>query len=401
MANNNIKFIILIFLLIMQGGCIEPFDTTETGIDGLLVVDGLITDQPGPYRIILSRSAALNDSSFEKVSNALVYVEEENGIREELTEHDPGVYLSSENGIKGQSGRRYQLTIELSEGSRYVSDWITLKHSPPIDSLYYLFEEKAIDDNFETGFQIYVDTEDPTGNIRYYRYEWVETWKYFALFPAFFNYIGGESGIETEPSGASRFCWQTETNNVVSVASTLDNNTTKISQHPTAFASTASNQLALRYSVLVRQFALDEQEFDFWKGLEETNSDNGSIFDRQPQVVEGNIKNVGNPDEPVLGYFSASTIAEKRIYIDRSDLPEGVSPDRSLLFDCLNELDSIPRDENFQSNVFRQISLGKVFFDFYGDFGIAGAVLTTPECSDCTLQGGVVTPPDFWIETDD
>ena len=113
--------------------------------------------------------------------------------------------------------------------------------------------------------------------------------------------------------------------------------------------------------------------------------------------MEGNIKNVGNPDEPVLGYFSASTIAEKRIYIDRSDLPEGVSPDRSLLFDCLNGLDSIPRDENFQSNVFRQISLGKVFFDFYGDFGIAGAVLTTPECSDCTLQGGVVTPPDFCL----
>lgn len=390
-----------IFLLSALAGCIEPFDTEEAGINGLLVVDGHISDQPGPYRVSLSRSASLTDTTFEKVRSAQVFIEEENGIREQLTEGGAGAYFSSAAGIRGQVGKEYRLTIELPSGASYASDWVTLKLSPPIDSVFYIFEERAISGDFETGFQVYVNSEDPTGNVRHYRYEWVETWKYFAPFPAFFNYIGGEDGTETEPSGGSRFCWRSDTSNLVNVASSLNNNTTRVSQHPTAFASTMSNQLALRYSVLVRQFALDQQEFEFWQGLEETNSDNGSIFDKQPQVVEGNVINVGNPSEPVLGYFGASTVSEKRIYIDRQDLPDGVSPDRSLLVDCISELDSVPRDENFQANVFLQINLGKVFFDFYGDFGIAGAVLTTPECSDCTLQGGVITPPDFWIETDD
>lgn len=402
MDKKNIRWLALFFLLGGLGGCIEPFDTEVAGVDGLVVVNGQITDQPGPYRITLSRSASLNDSTFKKINNTQVYIEEENGVKEQLKEHDPGTYFTSEGGIRGQVGKRYQLTIQLSGGAQYASAWVTVIKSPEVDSVYYLFEEKPVGNDIEKGFQIYVDSEDPTGNVRFFRYEWIETWKYSAPFSPRPTYVGGDNGLELGPTGPNRFCWQTDTfTNVINLSSSLNNNTTGVIQHPIAFVSTTTSKLLNRYSILLKQFALEEEEFEFWKGLQETSTGNGSVFDKQPQVITGNMQNVNDPDEPVLGYFSASTFSEKRIYINRSALPDGIVPDLSLLFECQNGLDSLARNDNFKWNLLRQINLGRAFFGFYGVIDVAGAILTMPECVDCTLQGGVVTAPDFWIANDD
>ena len=47
----------------------------------------------------------------------------------------------------------------------------------------------------------------------------------------------------------------------------------------------------------------------------------GSLFDSQPSQLKGNIFNVTNPDEMVIGFVSAGTITEKRIYINNFEIP--------------------------------------------------------------------------------
>jgi hypothetical protein len=62
----SIKYIIAVSSLLLITGCITPFvpETDET--EELLVVQGLITDQPGPNTVKLSKSQPLGNMNTEK-----------------------------------------------------------------------------------------------------------------------------------------------------------------------------------------------------------------------------------------------------------------------------------------------------------------------------------------------
>ena len=91
--------------------------------------------------------------------------------------------------------------------------------------------------------------------------------------------------------------------------------------NPIAFIPGDSEKLMTKYSVMVKQYALTKEAFDFWQTLKKNTESLGSIFDAQPSQLTGNIKNVNNPEEPVLGYISAGTVQQKRIFIAKAELP--------------------------------------------------------------------------------
>jgi hypothetical protein len=53
---NSIKFFVSIFYMIVSAGCIVQFVPDLDEVQELLVVEGLITDQPGPNTVKLSKS---------------------------------------------------------------------------------------------------------------------------------------------------------------------------------------------------------------------------------------------------------------------------------------------------------------------------------------------------------
>lgn len=160
MGNPKITWNLLV--LALQIGCIEPFEFETSGAGKFLVVDGLISDQPGPYEINLSWSIPLVEDSFRPAANVLVSIEEENGIAEQLSEESEGRYVTSRTGIQGKAGRRYRMNVTLNKGVKYQSSWALLKSSPPIDSIYWRFEDGiSSNDEIIEGIQLYVDTHDP------------------------------------------------------------------------------------------------------------------------------------------------------------------------------------------------------------------------------------------------
>ncbi len=50
----------------------------------------------------------------------------------------------------------------------------------------------------------------------------------------------------------------------------------------------------------------------------------GSIFDALPSETGGNIHNTADPTEMVIGFIGTSTETEKRIFINRTQLPPTV-----------------------------------------------------------------------------
>ena len=131
-----------------------------------LVIDANITDQPGPYNIILSKSGNYFEPTltFPPVSNALVIVSDDLGNIDTLKESSTaGIYKSS--SLVGQSGRTYMLNVT-SEGNKYVA----VSSMPPkvyIDSLYYI---KRPPSRFsDSGYDIYITFKDPPELGNYYR----------------------------------------------------------------------------------------------------------------------------------------------------------------------------------------------------------------------------------------
>ena len=83
--------------------------------------------------------------------------------------------------------------------------------------------------------------------------------------------------------------------------------------------------LSIKYHVELRQYSISETVFNFWQTMESQSSGTGSIQDPAAANARGNIKNLNNPDEMVLGYFGASGVSRKSIFIDNSEVPFNLS----------------------------------------------------------------------------
>src|SRR5690606_32818646 len=151
-----------------------------------------------------------------------------------------------------------------------------------------------------------------------------------------------------------------------------------------------SEKLGKRYSILVKQKAIDQDAFAFWEAIRKNSDDIGGIFSPLPSLVESNFYNVDDLEEPVIGYLSAGKSAEKRIYINRSE----IAPWRVEIADYNNcGMDTILRHE--YSNYFEKGYYVPVF-PYCIEISCPGFFATTGDCIDCSARGGDLQMPEFW-----
>jgi Domain of unknown function (DUF4249) len=121
-------------LLMLLTGCekvIEPdLETNEPS----LVIEGNITNQPGPHYVKLTKTVNFDASSiYPVVNNALVIITDNAGQRDTLTYTTNGNYRT--NTLQGITGRTYNLTV-ISEGKTYTAQ-STMPQNVIFDSLRY------------------------------------------------------------------------------------------------------------------------------------------------------------------------------------------------------------------------------------------------------------------------
>ncbi len=378
------------YLLCVCSFCISPVDIDIPQSKPLLVVEGLITDEPGPYHVRLSRSNSLETAIFAPVSQAEIMIENEAGMQVSLREDSLGLYMTDSAAIRGEVDKKYRLLIRLQEGNFYESDWVLLKKSPPVEQLSFQFVQASSG----SGVQVFVTTRDIENKTHFYRWEWSSSWLHIVPFPSFYTFIGNDA---TEVLVPNTTCWNSNASQRIHIASSLNNAEDIISAYPLHFVPALGGELRSRYSIEVKQFALSELEFLFWKSLKEANEELGTLYDRQPQSTVANIVNIKDESEVVLGYFSVSGVSRKRIFIDRKELPDGVIVGTQYITDCFSQIDTLFKGTATEQDVFERIEKGQIFFDFFRNPDITGWILVPPDCSDCTLQGGTLERPDFWI----
>lgn len=412
------KFIPVFFigLFLAAFGCKKLYNPPYIASPGnYLVVEGTINAGPGQTTIKLSRTVNVSSSTtVNPVHNAIVSIESDKGDVYPLMEANGGNYISATLSLDNTA--HYRLRIKTPDAHEYLSDYVTVTNSPPIDNISFNFKR--------TGIQFYVSTHDPQNSTWYYRWEYEETW---VLHSAFFSEYksNGDTVTDRDLTNDQIYqCWKSDTSTALVLGTSAGLSQDVISNAPVTFVDSTSQKLDGKrslileqklpqvnaYSILVKQYGLTRAAYNYWINLKKNTQDIGRLFDPLPSEIFGNIHSLTDPKEPVLGYIGAGTISTKRIFISNGQIPTVwtlISPyDEcrvdSLYLDTLLKGDQFrTNEENFGFNINKgtqpnllQIPIQALFDPMTGK--IIGHTGATPFCADCTLAGATSQTPAFW-----
>jgi hypothetical protein len=367
-------FIALAIVLLI--GCRELYTPPAiTVASNYLVVEGLINTGTDSTIIMLSRTVSLNSkASLKTETKAKVTVESDANNSYTLKEIKTGTYASPALSLSKTA--KYRLRIITVDNKTYLSDFTVNKDSPAIDSLGYTVQSN--------GLQVYLNTHDATNNTRYYRWDYVETWNFHSKFSSSYIAVGTNIVLRT-PDQQIFSCWATDVSQNIVLASSARLTQDVIYNSIIANIPSSSEKFSGQgYSILVKQYALTEDAYNFWQNLKKNTEQLGSIFDAQPSVIQGNIHNINDTAEPVFGYISAGTTQQKRITVLYDKWPYGWGIAPTILDACQQDTLYGKDFDNFFGGV--QIPLDQVGAGYRG---------SSPICVDCTLSG-TNKKPSYW-----
>jgi len=375
----------ILFICTLLAGCVDPYYPRIEDNQESLVVEALITDQPGWQVVYLSRSTPVNEKGAFAETDAYVSVSDDLGRSTEFIEQDPGAYYAWMTADELDTELTYRLHVVTSNGEVYESEpEMFPSPSPAIDRVYWEFETSGTSDRNETvnGIRFHLDMEAEADQGRNFRWELVETWEYQAEYLIDYYYDGILH--EWPDSFSYHTCWYTGKIDQIYTATTRNAESNTIKGFPLNYVSEESNRLQTRYSLQVLQYSLNDEAYDFWKRIKEQNQESGGIYERQPDYISGNMYNMNNLEEYVLGFFNLCPVSETRIFVD--SIVELNYPE----IDC--DLDIIMHPEAKPPGT--KIPFFLVSFNSLGigpPYGVG-----THLCFDCRNGGGTIIKPDFW-----
>ncbi|HEX2937262.1 MAG TPA: DUF4249 domain-containing protein [Bacteroidales bacterium] len=375
----------IIVLVVFLSSCIEQYKPDISQYEDVFVVDGKLTNLPGPYVVKLSRSFKFEETAGLPVSGAQLKIIDNTGLEFGLKETDKGVYVTTDSEFRGIVGKSYKLQIKLGN-EIYESESEPLSEPVPIDSIYWEYKKRQ---DGTDGIQLLLNTHDSQNKTRYYGWEYTDTWKY-------------EVPIDYPDHPDRREGYRSSNNYYFNIATTIHRNQDIIERQPLQFIGESVNKLYIRYSILVTQYAYNEKAYKYLEDLISVNQNQGSLFDPTPYSLTGNIKNMSNGDLPVLGYFLVAGASEKRIFIDRKELPAEYLP-TSGFEDCRMEYlaislslkDNIRQDKTVDSLMRIGYSVLSQGIEEYRQ--MLHLYLAKSRCYDSTISGTNIKP-DFWTE---
>jgi hypothetical protein len=151
---------------------------------------------------------------------------------------------------------------------------------------------------------------------------------------------------------------------------------------PLNFVSNETDRLRVTYSLYVQQQALSLDAYEYWKRMNEQAAESGGLYEKQPASVRGNMYAVEDYQEEALGYFYASQVKEKRIYVHNNNLFDFYIPHIECEYEPLG-------------NIWGQQPVNYPVY-IYSEGPFKPSWTGPSECFDCRLQGGDTIRPIPW-----
>jgi hypothetical protein len=380
-------------MALIFGHCVEPYIPTlePEDTENLLVVEGMITDETGPFSIRLSSTVPVYHyrnilENPVPVEGAEVQIADDKGNVYQLFEMDQGWYETEESNLKGIAGYTYTLMVNTSDGKEYQSTPVLMQEGPEIDRVHYQEVKRTYFDLAtpyeENWLNIMVDSKAAGEENTYLKWDFEETWEFNMPKYVLVNQGWDEGSppptwetLEIDPEKVH--CWVTEHSKSILIKSTVDDPTNAVRNFILQSIGPQHDRLNIKYSILVKQYRISGDLYKYFKRIRESNEETGGIYERTPSQIIGNIQ-CCNTDEPALGYFLASSVKKRRIFINPNDHDVA----NGSAYDGCGWTIAPPR-------------YGPRYLYGTYDGGTINVYSTNIYCTDCRVRG-TSERPDFW-----
>ncbi len=326
----------LAFLLLQ--GCTDAVAPEFHYILGLPYIDAVVGTTPGTSYVQISESARDFGVNLNKpVSGATVsFINTQTGKKIGLTELDDA-YLPPE-GFAAKVGETWELEVLLPNGKRYLSEPEKINEAIPISRLEVTYDPQLyFSDEFDSyipGHRISVDFSDPGGtpNYYYWRYRSFERLVYCRQCFGRTVLRGGECivinfGNEQDESilkdyytyACEERCWQIRYSEKIDLFSDEFTDGAEVTNLPVADIPLHTKRNVL---VELQQFALSEKAYKYYRTLKDLIDNNSGFNAPLPAALVGNLYNPDEPEEVVLGRFTAAATSVMPIFIERINIEE-------------------------------------------------------------------------------
>ncbi len=349
-----------ILLVLAACACVDRIDI-NVGVSPYfpVVIDGYISDQPGPYTVRLTKAFDIQSKLFQKpaISAKRLVISDNQGTQEVLSEGSRGVYQTSPKGIRGVVGRIYTLTIELQDGRVYKSKPDTLLATGKVDSVYYKFRELKTDTLTSYGFDVHFDASAGAKD----KYNFL--WKFVGTFQANTNpelhdtvcvsvqqpetesrcpkplpcsgYIAFKSSLAPEYQSPCECCtcWYDFFNKEPIVSSNQFRQNGRFVGIKATHVPITAWTFMYKVHAEVQQLSLSQQAYQFWSAVKAQQGAAASLFQPVSGKIVSNFEQITGPDAVLEGIFFATSIHRKSVFIGRNDVPlQGIIPRQTLQY---------------------------------------------------------------------
>ena len=372
----------IIGLIICLSGCREPFDPQINEKTNAITVDGSLIKGRKKQVVTITRSAPLYNIEYIPVTGCQVKIMDEFENIFTFNEESEGRYTAEISDNLLVTNRRYKLVFDTPDGNNYESAFEELIETAPVDSVYTASESiySSSDQKYINVVQFYLDLKAPEEGARYYRWDLTETYEVHSFYHIDWIYLNRDTLYPSNPDSVY-YCWVTSDIDELFSSNTVNLRINEKKKIPLNYVPRNSRKLAVRYSLLVKQYALSPDDYDYWHQKKVEIEESGGLYTKQPGQSKSNVVNVNDANEKILGYFWASSLSQKRIY---NDIP-------STFYRAANYCDTAEFDTSLVVPgiiVYVTTRLTSYGIDYTAD----------RVCFDCTLLGGSVEKPSFLDE---
>ncbi len=321
--------------------CIEPYDSFFEERGNSMVVEAAISSLPGPQFIRISTTRNMFDKNNQHVlyiTKADVSVTDEEGVVATFKEQNKGHYYS-DSSFHAQAGKKYTLRIATSEGAVYESREVEALPAASLASTSVDYVTKPKKNHLGNwveidGFNVKTFSSDSPEQRNFYLLRTKITYKimtYPELHQEFSLAVGD---YIPAPKDCCKYCWIKE--DLPDFAVFADNhvNGQDNFEIPLMFYPIDTKHFYEKVYFQVVQYSLSEDAYLFWKTLHDLKYKQGSLFDPSPAGLPGNISNISDPEEHVVGYFTVSDASADALFITKSLAGRTITYDYVFTDDC-------------------------------------------------------------------
>ncbi len=336
LRNHIFRLFPLCIIFTLLTNCSDPVEPEFDFKEGLIYIDALASTEIGTsYAIISVTKNVFGDHKAIEVSGASVYFKnQEFGSTVQLEELD-GAYFPPPD-FRIEENELWNLEVKLPDGREYASQ---------IEKVPQLVIEASFDTNFKSelvysegyerfvpGHEITTTFDDPANEENYYfwRYKSFEKLINCEICVDFQVYREGRCIVVNQMADDSPLkkyytyeceedCWKIRYSQNVNILSDEFINGKKVTQLPIGEVLLYTNDNIL---LQLQQFSISPNAYRYFKTLKDLVDNNGGFNSPLPAALIGNLYNINDPDEFVLGRFTVASSRTTPIFIERINIEE-------------------------------------------------------------------------------